>query len=97
MDYHLIDYIIRKKNYSLWRSCEHKFEIIKNEHGTYGEYNDFVIKVELSNNNTNVVSVEVVSDDKEYEKHIKTVVNEIIVSGTTQFDKFCFAIVDCNI
>jgi hypothetical protein len=41
--------------------------------------------------------VDAVSDDKEYEKHIKNVVNEIIVSGTTQFDKFCFAIVDCNV
>ena len=34
----MIDCIIRKHNYSLWRYCTNKFDIIKNEHGTYGEY-----------------------------------------------------------
>ena len=97
MDYHIIDYIVRKKNYSLWRSCKNKFDIIKNEHGTYGEYNDFVIKIELCDNNNYIINVDVISDDKDYEKKIKKIVNEIIVSGNTQLDKFCFTIIDCDI
>ena len=71
MDYHIIDYIVRKKNYSLWRSCKNKFDIIKNEHGTYGEYNDFVIKIELCDNNNYIINVDVISDDKDYEKKNK--------------------------
>ena len=30
-------------------------------------------------------------------KKIKKIVNEIIVSGNTQLDKFCFTIIDCDI
>ncbi len=96
MDYHIIDYIIRKKNYSLWRFCKNKFDIIKNEHGTYGEYYDFIIQIEVCDNNY-IINVDVISDDKNYEKQIKKIVNEIIVSENVQFDKFCFAILDYNI
>ena len=97
MDYHIIDYIIRKNNYSLWRSCKNKFEIIKNEHGTYGEYYDFIIKIELDDNNNDIINFNVATDDEEYGKKINKIVNEIIVSGNIQFDKFCFAIKDYNI
>lgn len=96
MDYRIIDYIIRKKNYSLWRYCKNKFDIIKNEHGTYGEYYDFIIKIELCNNNC-IINVDVISHDKDYENQIKKIVNEIIISGNVHFDKFCFAILDCDI
>lgn len=96
MDYHIIDQIIRKKNYSLWRSCKNKFDIIKNEHGTYGEYYDFIIKIELCNNTNYIINVDVMSDDKDLEKKIKKIVNDINVSGNVQFDKFCFAILDYN-
>lgn len=96
MDYHIIDYIIRKKNYSLWRSCKNKFDIAKNENGTYGEYCDFIIKIEVCDNNY-IINVDVISDDKDHEKQITKIVNDIIVSGNVQFDKFCFAILDYNI
>lgn len=96
MDHHIIDYIIRKQNYSLWRVCKNKFDIIKNEHGTYGEYSDFIINIEVCDNNS-IINVDVISDDKDCEKQIKKIVNEIIVSGNEQFDKFCFAILDYNI
>jgi len=92
----MIDCIIRKHNYSLWRYCTNKFDIIKNEHGTYGEYNDFIIRIELCDNHIHVVKFDIVVDDKEYEKHIKTIIDQIIISGNTQFDKFCFAIIDSN-
>ena len=96
MDDHIIDYIIRKKNYSLFRTCKNNYDIIKNEHGTYGEYYDFIIKIELCDNN-NIINVDVISDDKDCEKQIKKIVNDITVSGNVQFDKFCFAILDYNI
>tara|TARA_B100000073_G_scaffold303411_2_gene271452 strand:+ start:1910 stop:2200 length:291 start_codon:yes stop_codon:yes gene_type:complete len=96
MDYHIIDHIIRKKNFSLFPICKNKYYIIKNEHGTYGEYYDFIIKIELCDNN-NIINVDVISDDKDCEKQIKKIVNDITVSGNVQFDKFCFAILDCNI
>ena len=96
MDYHIIDYIIRKKNYSLWRSCKNKFNLIKNEHGTYGEYNDFVIKIEICDNSNSILGVDVVSNHKEYEIQIKQIIDKIFVSGNTQFDDFCFAIYDAD-
>jgi len=93
MDYHIIDYNIRKKNYSLWRCCKNKYDIIKNEHGTYGEYNDFIITIMLCNNNY-IINFDVISDNKEYNKEIEKIVTEIIESGNIKFDEFCFAVVD---
>lgn len=92
MDYHIIDYIIRQKNYSLWRSCENKFDIIKNEHGTYGEYYDFIISIVLDNNY--IVKCDVITHDKEYKKEIQIFINEITSKCNIKLDKFCFAIVD---
>lgn len=94
MDYHIIEYIIRKKNYSLWNYGNNKFDITKNEHGVYGEYYDFIIKIDVCDNTNCIKSVDVICDDIENKKKIKKMVDEIIVSGNNQFDKFCFAILD---
>lgn len=94
MDYHLIDYNIRQKNYSLWRSCKNKFDIIKNERGTYGEYNDFMISIVLSDNNNYIDKWVVITDDKNYKKEIEKNIHEIMSEGNVQLDKFCFSVVD---
>ncbi len=95
MDYHIIDYIIRKKNYSIWRSCKNKFELTKNEQGTYGEYYDYIIKIDVSDEN-NIINFDVVADDNFSQLKIKNIVNDIITSGNIQFDKFCMAILEVD-
>lgn len=96
MDYNIIDYIIRKKNYSLYRYNKETFDIIKNESGTYGEFYDFIIKIHLCDDNC-IIKADVITHDKEYEIQIKKIVNEILFSGKNQFDKFCFAILEYNL
>ena len=78
MDYHLIDYIIRPKNYSIWPICKNKYDIIKNEHGTYGEFYDFIISLYLDENTHSIVNCDIIADDNEYKQNIKKVVDEII-------------------
>jgi hypothetical protein len=49
-----IDIILRKYNYSIMKLNADTFYIIKNEHGTYGEFNDFILEVKI-NPDTNMV------------------------------------------
>ena len=49
-----IDIILRKNNYSIMKVKTDTFYIIKNEHGTYGEFNDFILEVKI-NTETNMV------------------------------------------
>ena len=39
----VIDIILRKHNYSIMKVKKDILYIIKNEHGTYGEFNDFIL------------------------------------------------------
>ena len=64
MDY--IEIILRRKNYSIMKVKEDTFYISKNEHGTYGEFNDFVLQVKINPKNNMVVNwhIEEISIDK---------------------------------
>ncbi len=94
MNYHMIDYIIRPKNYSIWCLCKNKFDIIKNEHGTYGEFYDFIISLELDENTYNIVMWNIQTDNNEYKKEIIKIIDEIMQKENIKLDEFCFAIVD---
>lgn len=93
MDYHTIDYIIRKNNYSLWCHSETNFDIIKNEHGTYGEYYDFVINVEL-NIERNISKYNIIIDNDILKKDILKFLDKLFETGKICFHDFCFAIAE---
>lgn len=87
MNYHLIDYKIRQNYYSLWRFCKNKFDIIKNENGTYREYNDLIIRIVLYDNY--IIELSVITDDNVYKKEIQKIIQEIISKENIQLDEFC--------
>jgi hypothetical protein len=64
MDY--IDIILAKNNYSIMKVKTDTFYIIKNEHGTYGEFNDFILEVKINPENNIVLnwSINEISVDK---------------------------------
>ena len=64
MDY--IDIILSKNNYSIMKVKRDTFYIIKNEHGTYGEFNDFILEVKINPENNIVLnwSINEISVDK---------------------------------
>ncbi len=64
MDY--IDIILKKNNYSIMKIKRDTFYIIKNEHGTYGEFNDFILEVKINPENNIVLnwSINEISVDK---------------------------------
>lgn len=51
-----IDIILRKHNYSTMKVKSDTLYIIKNEHGTYGEFNDFILEVKLNTDNNIVLN-----------------------------------------
>lgn len=94
LDYKQIDYIIQRKNYCLWKITDDTFDIIKNEHGTFGEYFDFIITVKIDIN-TNIVSSWKISNNgtssKEYIQEIECKLKNIIFTDILCED-MCFAI-----
>ena len=95
-DYNQIDYIIKKKNYCLWKITDDTIDIIKNEHGTFGEYFDFIITIKIDIN-TNIVSTWKISNSgtssKNYIQEIESKINNIMYKDIL-FEDMCFAIAD---
>lgn len=95
-DYSQIDYIIKKKKYCLWKITDDTFDIIKNEHGTFGEHFDFIItaKIDL---NTNIISAWKISNNgtssKNYIQEIEEKIKNIMYKDIL-FEDMCFAIAD---
>lgn len=54
MDY--MNYTLTKHNYSVMMVKQYTYYIIKNERGTYSEFNDYVLEVKLSSDNKKVLS-----------------------------------------
>ncbi len=61
-----VDIILGKNNYSTMKVKRDTFYIIKNEHGTYGEFNDFILEVKINPENNMVLnwSINEISVDK---------------------------------
>jgi hypothetical protein len=93
-DYSQIDYIIRKQKYCLWKLTDDTFDIIKNEHGTFGEYFDFIITVKIDIN-TNIVSTWEISNSgtssKNYIQEIEGKINNIVYKDIL-IEDMCFSI-----
>jgi hypothetical protein len=81
MDY--IDIMLTKNNYSMMKVKNDTFYIIKNEHGTYGEFNDFILEVKINPENNMVLnwSINEISVDK-------NVLNELSKEEISLF-QFC--------
>ena len=96
LDYKQIDYIIRKKKYGLWKITDNTFDIIKNEHGTFGEYFDFIITV-IIDTNTNIVKSWNISNsgtsNKERIQKIESSMKNIMYQDIL-FEDMCFSIAD---
>ncbi len=52
----VIDIILRKHNYSIMKVKKDILYIIKNEHGTYGEFNDFILEVKINPENNMILN-----------------------------------------
>ena len=91
-DHNQIDYIIRQKNYSLWRISDSMFDIIKNEHGTYGEFYDFMITLKMDPITKNIINYElkISTDNKEF---IEETINDIMNKPITLQD-FSFELIE---
>lgn len=63
-DYNIIKYILRKKNFSLYLVNDDEIDIIKNENGTYGEFNDFIINIKINKYTNKVLSWKVILPNK---------------------------------
>lgn len=95
LDYNQIEYIIRRKNYCLWKITDGKFDIIKNEHGTYGEYFDFIITVKIVPETCIVNSWKITNNgtsSKEYIQEIEDKINRLICDKDVLFEDMCIAL-----
>lgn len=91
LDYNQINYIINKKNYSLWRISDTKYDITKNEYGTYDEYYDLKIFIEIDELTSIVKYWSIYSGgdipSEQFEHKLRNMYNSNIL-----FENFCFAI-----
>lgn len=97
LDYTQIDYIIRRKNFCLWKITDEKFDIIKNEHGTYGEYFDFIITVKIVPQTYVVKSWKISNNGtsgKEYIQEIEGKIKNIMREKEVLLETMCFEISD---
>ena len=97
-DHNQIDYIIHQKNYSLWRISDSMFDIIKNEHGTYGEFYDFMITLKMDPITKNIINYElkISTDNKEINNNkefIEETINDIMNKPITLQD-FSFELIE---
>jgi hypothetical protein len=96
LDCYQIDYIIRKKNYCLWKITDASFDIIKNESGTYGEYCDFTINMNIDAKTSLVKKWKINAGtiSKECMQEIEVKIKDIIDRSDMLFEHVCFAIAD---
>ena len=88
IDYNIIEYIIKKKNFSLYIINIDEIDIIKNEYGTYGEYNDFIINIKIDRYTDEVLEWKVILQN-ENEKYLLEI-NEVLSSFVKKEEKILF-------
>jgi cation transport regulator ChaC len=83
-DYNQIVYIMQQKKFSVFKHSERVINIIKNEHGTFGEFFDYLITVKVDPK-TNYVIHWSISDNgtstDEYISNIETQLKAIFNSN----------------
>lgn len=93
-DYNQIVYIMQQKKFSLFKISNSVFNIIKNEHGTFGEFFDYLISITV-NTKTNCVIHWTISDSgtssDEYISNIKSQLKTIF-NTQTSFTDVCVSI-----
>lgn len=70
-------HLLKKKNFSLFMIDNSNIDITKNEHGTWGEFNDYVISVKIDNKTNKVISWSVKISDEENNEQL---MSEIMVA-----------------
>ncbi len=89
MDYQQIDYNIRKHNYSLWRLDKNRIDIIKNEHGTYGEFNDFIVSTQFDPNTGIILQWKVNINNDHIKQTVITFLETHLTNKQITFEELC--------
>ena len=79
-----IEIILRKHNYSIMKIKKDMYYVIKNEHGTYGEFSDFTLEMQI-NPTLNIVTNWTINDIS-VDENILNILSKCPVS-LTQFCK----------
>jgi sensor histidine kinase YesM len=94
-DYNQIVYIMQQKNFCLFKISNYKFNIIKNEHGTFGEFFDYLITITIDPK-TNYIIYWAISDTgtstEEYINKVESQLNTIFNSKKILFTEACLSI-----
>lgn len=91
MDVYELKYKLQKHNYTFYEHTHTKYCITKNEHGTYDEFYDFAIHIEVEPKTYCIVNwdVYIQKNDKTIEKDIYTLLNNSIHKHKTTFMEVC--------
>lgn len=91
IDYYIIERDLRKKNFTLYMNNDFDIDIIKNEHGTYSEHNDFVVNVKIDKTTTEVLEwvVNLQRKNENYLAEIKGILAPFIEGKNIRFEDLC--------
>jgi|LauGreDrversion4_2_1035121.scaffolds.fasta_scaffold106618_2 hypothetical protein len=76
-DYNQIVYIMQQKNFCLFKISNYTFNIIKNEHGTFGEFFDYLITLTVDSKTNYVVDWKISDTGTSTEESINNVESQL--------------------
>ena len=81
MDFYNIKHKLKLHNYNLYKLTNNKFCITKNEHGTYDEFYDFAINIEIDITTEIILHWDIIQNNKN--------ITNIFIKDNTTLSNLC--------